>query len=214
MFVMEQNRIDNEQNAMRVLELMIQYQNRTERNGFDDGLSWTIDMISAQLNIVDINEAQNAIELLSKRGLVERRGRGWFYTEDGLNTFRDELKALSISAGKEDIEFRNEALTGIDRNGRRSKLTWAALPKSSINHGSNNRVEEDTLKECIRMSLIRSIAAKLGKTIDETMNAIEIGQIKTCAKCGEYAWHYRHNGTNGKKFQSSCVNCIKKARKK
>lgn len=216
-FTTEQQSIDRRQNAFRVLELMIQFQHRTERESFDDGLVWTAEMIACHLKNLDEGGATEALFRLLKLGYVERRGNEWFSTNEGRAAFSDEIRSACLETGSSVREFKNEALTGMDRFGEQSRLTRVALPSPS-SHARKSNAEDRMLDQCERINEICTIAAQLGLSLEETSEGLRIGRVRRCKGIGGTPPHWgvfhRHNGKNGKTWQSLCINCRKKSRRK
>jgi hypothetical protein len=216
-FTTEQQRIDRRQNAFRVLELMVQFQHRTEHESFDDGLVWTAEMIACHLKELDKISTTQALVWLLKREYVERRGNEWFSTKEGRAAFSDEIRNAWLETGAPAHEFRNEALTGMDRYGAPTRLTRAALPSSSFCAKENN-AETRMLDQCEHINKICTIAAHLGLSLEETSEGLQIGRVRRCKGIDGTSPHWgvfhRHNGKNGKAWQSLCINCRKKLRRK
>lgn len=211
-FERDQRRIENTQNSMKVLELMVQHQRRTERGTFTDGLIWSAKMIGEQIGL-DIKRTNTALKCLLRRGLVEKRGREWFTTSEARDAFSEDVRSVALSLGGSDHAFRTEALTGCDELGHETKLSRAVLPFSARNYEPGNRIERETINAVLRYNHIRAVAAKLGRTIEETNEGFASGAIHQCNQCGEVRWHHRHGGKGGE-FQHACTDCMRARRRR
>ena len=217
-FAREQRQIERQQDAMRVLELMVRHQNRTGPDDYSDGLAWTVEMLAFHLASMTEEEIGGALRWLYRRGYVEQ-GRGqWFTTKEGRSWLCDETKSVVLASGAAVSEFRNEALTGTDRDGHRSRLTWAALPSPVAVNNHENAVEASAINQCMLANKMRAIAAKLGLDLDETSEGIRTGRVRKCKGIEGVEPHWgvfhRANEKNGKRWQSLCVECRKKQRGK
>jgi len=220
-FAEEQNQIDTEANAMRILGMLKRFQSKSlcgpeesARSALDrvirDGLLWTAKMIGLQLSGLTEESTREALSLLLKRGYVQRgKNEQWFITFEGRNAYEDEMRAR-LMTGAGEARFKAEALTGITEAGERSKLTRAVLP-SSCEGGRENRVEQDTIEQCTRVERVRRVCAKYEITIEQALEKLKSGEVRYCRECGDdIAIFHRHNGANGQQWQSACVECRRK----
>jgi RNA polymerase-binding transcription factor DksA len=223
-FSEEQSRIDTDANALRILGMLKRFQAKSlsdnddsTRSALDriirDGLLWTAKMIELQLSGMTEKTTRDALAVLLKRGLVQKgKNEQWFVTFEGRNAYDDEMHSRLMTCTGE-ARFRNEALTGVDEQGRRSKLTWAALP-CQCEGGRENRVEQETIDQCTRIERVRRACDRYQIPVDAALEKIKTGEIRYCRECGDdIAIFHRHNGANGKQWQSTCVECRRKQKR-
>lgn len=203
----EQENLDLQTDTMRIMQLLILHQRP------DDGLSWTSEAIGVHLTDAQPWQVKDALLWLQRRGYIELiRGSRWSKTTEGEQWYNEEFRRTELNTGASDYAFRHEALTGMTEGGRRSRLKWAALPSPARNYAPGNRIEREIIELCLRYNRIRAIAAKLGRTIEETNEGFASGEIHTCNQCGELKPHHRDNSKDG--WQIACVDCRKVRRKR
>lgn len=213
--VHHQELIDIDQNAMRILVLMVQHQRRTAFGSFEDGLRWYTKMIADHLR-VDESAAMRALNHLQNAGKVERRGDEWFITLEGTESLQADIKSVGLNLGSWAREFRDEALSGMARSGARTTIENAALPYASPPpYATTNRTEDKAIAGCDRELAVANIAIAVGLPLDETRDGLNTGRVRRCN--GTDPWHWgvfhAHGGKSGKKWQSLCIECRRKIRK-
>jgi hypothetical protein len=206
-----QKKINLESLSNRIMLLLVQFQARTQSGSLDDGLVWTTNMIAGQLRIPTADVSVALIGLL-KLGYVEQRGKEWVKTIDGETLFLEEIRDTRIKTSS--VEFRDEALTGITKNGNRSKLTRAALPSlSEPSHGHRNKEEDAAIEVSMRSSAIRTIAKDLDMSLDEVAEGLRTGRVGRCKGIdGVGHWGIFHKRSEGG-WKHLCKNCLNRNRK-
>ena len=101
----------------------------------------------------------------------------------------------------QDRTWLDEALTGIDARGRRSRIT-RGVAIGTETRSRKNTVQEQTIAMIER---IRSIARRIGRDEVETATLIESGSLRQCTRCGVISVH-RPRG-DGRGFSSWCRDC-------
>jgi hypothetical protein len=224
-FAEEQSRIDLEAAALRILGMLKRFQSKSlcgpeesTRSALDrvirDGLMWTAKMIGLQLSGMDETSTREALLILLKRGHVQKgKNDQWFITFEGRNAYEDEMNSR-LMTGSGEARFRNEALTDFnDRTRDQSDLKWAALPSQRAG-ARENRVEQETIDQCIRVERVRRICDRYQIPVDAALEKLKTGEVRVCWKCmDDIALFHRHNGKNGKQWQSACVECCRKHRR-
>lgn len=202
-----QHRLDVEGHIFRLLGVMVAL----------DGIPWTERALAEQTGIVE-TRVTAALHIAQAAGLVQHARREWYITQDGRTRYADEAKQPYYQTGQSDWEFRNEALTGMTSGGNQSHLTNAALPDPSAEHSTaSNYTEDRVIAECSAVNKIRMIAACLGLSPEYTRRAIESGHVHICPgidKTPHWGIFHRHNGANGKRWQSLCIACRQEERQK
>ncbi len=103
--------------------------------------------------------------------------------------------------------WKDEALTGIDTKGQRSKITKAALPRSSADFTTSTGAEK-VLLDIERQRQATKEAAKLvGLDVDKFKELNSAGLIRVCKGGGEAHLGRFHKG------QTMCAKCKKGKRK-
>jgi hypothetical protein len=207
---MSQEKTDSESLSNRIMLLLVQFQTRTESGSLDDGLVWTAEMIAEQLRISTSNVSVALIGLL-KLGYVEQRGKEWVKTVDGETLFLEEIRDTRIRTSS--VEFREEALTGMTKDGNQSKLTMAALPSlSEPAHGHRNKEEDEAIKVSMRSSAIRTIARDLDMSLDEVADGLRTGRVGRCKGIdGVGHWGIFHKRSEGG-WKHLCKTCLNRKR--
>jgi hypothetical protein len=220
-FADEQSRIDLEAAALRILGMLKRFQSKSlcgteesTRSALDqairEGLLWTTKMIGLQLSDMDEVSTREALMVLLKRGHVQSgKNEQWFITFEGRNAYDDEIHSR-LMTGAGEARFKAEALSGVTETGGRSELTWAALP-SPCEGGRENRVEAETIEQCTRLERVRRVAKRYEVALNDAFEMLVSGEVHRCNRCGDdTALFHRHNGANGKQWQSACVECRRK----
>jgi hypothetical protein len=223
-FSRDQERIDIEANAMRILGMLRQFQSKSQccqedstRAALDrairEGLLWTAEMISVQMPDMYTDTVLTALSVLLKRGYVQRgKNEQWFITFEGRKAYEDEMNSR-LMTGACEARFKSEALSGLTESGDKSELTWAALP-SMCEAWRENRVEQETVEQCTRVERVRRICDRYQIPVDAALEKLKTGEVRVCWKCmDDIALFHRHNGKNGKQWQSYCVECRRKQKR-
>lgn len=197
----QQEQIDLEALARRIMLRLCQFQIRTEAGSLEDGCVWTERAIARRLHYDDLEAVYRALCWLRSGGYVERRGVEWVKTGAGEETFRDEIKCTRLDVSTE--AFKREALTGMDVRGNQSELTRAALPGPEI----YNRSDDIMVRICDHSKATREIAQIVGLSFKETTIGIITGQIKICTGCHKIKVH----GVKKDRFQHKCKECLANA---
>jgi hypothetical protein len=207
---MSQEKTDLESLSNRIMLLLVQFQTRTQSGSLDDGLVWTAEIIAEQLRISTSNVSVALIGLL-KLGYVEQRGKEWVKTVDGETLFLEEIKDTRIRTSS--VEFRDEALTGMTKNGNRSKLTRAALPSlSEPSHGHRNKEEDEAIEVSMRSYAIRTIARDLDMSPKEVADGLRTGRVGICKGIdGIGHWGIFHKRSEGG-WKHLCKTCLNRNR--
>ena len=214
----EQRKIDIQANARRILILLVQFQKSGDEFSFSDGLQWTTEMISGQLNI-GVHETEDALAYLLKNRLVQYRSQQWFIATIADEVIRNEIRATHFSLGSITRVFVTEAESGMDRFGDETQLRNVALQSGALQEIPVNNVENEAIDLCTRVEKIRRIAIELSLTVQEVNEGFQTGRVGRCNGIpGEVEPHWGefhlHNGKNGQRRQSRCIECRKKARRK
>jgi len=217
-YEVEQRKIDLQANARRILILLVQFQKSGDEFSFSDGLEWTTEMISGQLNI-EVTEAEDALAYLLKNRLVQHRSKQWFIASIAEEVLQHEIKATHFNLGSVTRIFVQEAESGMDRFGDETQLRNVALQGCAITENPVNDVENETIDLCTRASKIRAIARDLSMSVQEVNEGLQTGRVGRCNGIpGEVEPHWGefhfHNGKNGQRRQTRCIECRKKARRK
>jgi hypothetical protein len=210
----EQRKIDVHQTAFRILRLMIRYGNISENGTFSDGLRWTIGILNRALYDSQSKIILEALRWLEVSGYIEAGGSCWYSTRKGRKAIQN-MRAAKYQTGATDLEFKREALTGMDAMGDQSTLDRAALPSSG--HSGHMDPEEAAIKAHGWIDLIRKIATNLGLSGKETCEGLKSGRIRKCKGIDGVSPHWgvfhRHNSKRGQRWQALCVECRKKQRR-
>lgn len=193
----EQAKIEREQNAWRILRLMLQYRGVVD---------WTRELLTHELKIIE-SQTQTSLAWLYAHGLVETRGKKW-YTANGAKNAYDEYTHQKIfNTGQIENEFRFEVLTGMTPNGKKSKITWAAMPSAYRLFSTGNKAEDVAISQCIKNRRIKEIANEIGLSEDETYRGLETGSVKYCRGTDNNPhWGIFNPKKNG--WQYICRNCM------
>lgn len=191
--------------------LLVQYQRLSARGSLTDGLLWSTKMIAERLSS---SEQSTSVALLSmlRLGYIEQRGKEWVKTIDGEALFLEEIRNTKINASP--WAFREEALTGMDSKGNRSRITRAALPSATAENSSRNREEDDMLSISLRGAAIKAIARDLGLTKDEVVEGLNTGRVGRCKGIhGVEHWGIFHKRSEGG-WKHLCKDCLNQKRRK
>ena len=207
---MSQKKINLESLSNKIMLLLVQFQARTESGSLDDGLVWTVEMIAGQLRI-STDDISVALIGLLKLGYVEQRGKEWVKTIDGETLFLEEIRDIRIRTSS--VEFRDEALTGMTKDGNESKLTMAALPSlSEPSHGHRNKEEDEAIKVSMRSSAIRTIARDLEMSPEDVADGLRTGRVGRCKGIdGVGHWGIFHKRSEGG-WKHLCKICLNRNR--
>jgi hypothetical protein len=116
------------------------------------------------------------------------------------------------------VKFKQEALTGLSDTGnrkddrgdwQRSKLTWAALPRTC----QRGVVGRDPAELMMASGRLSQLAEDNAVTMDELIDANKNGLLKQCSSCGRIRIHHK-NKKRPDGIQSQCVYCRKARRKR
>lgn len=198
-----QTRLTAESDAYRILGAIIRFH--------DVKIKWTIDNISNHTGI-DYDSTARSVYWLVMKGFLEHRNGQYYRTISGDVSYNEVSQAIHFNTGCYAFEFRTEVLTGMDKDGEQTTIDCGALPDSKYIGGSN-REEDAQIATAQSIARFRKIAIEVGQPLDVTMRKIAEGSIRRCNKCQRWEEHHRHNGSNGKQFQSICIVCRKKGRK-
>ena len=206
-----QKKIIKKSIEMMVLQLLSQFQTT------GDCIDWKAETISQQLRM-DKGGVSLALMNLLKSGYVRRIKSQWFITTEGREEFTNICKNISFQNGKSEFQFRNEVLTGArEEKGRlvKTDIENAALPANSLNrHISKNKEEIETISVCSGVDRIRAVARYYDMSPDVVSKWFATLEVHLCNGCGEYRRFHRKNGSDGQMWQTLCIECQKKRRKK
>jgi hypothetical protein len=207
MISVEQFKIDREALAWRILQMMVQYR----------GLAWIRDRFMWEFRATD-SMVQAALTWLLKRGYIERRGERWYLIQDKdtETEYLNELGKVDLKTGQSVYQFREEALTGMDRRGNQSELSRAALPSPSAPYVCNPE-EIAILTQCQLVDLIRIIAEEAGLSAEEAAEGLRDGTVAKCRGTDGRAPHWAkfHKNTSSRHSrQYLCRECSKIVRRK
>jgi DNA-binding PadR family transcriptional regulator len=205
-FENEQRKIDVHQTAFRILRMMIRYGN--------DGLRWTVGTFGRAIYDVKPDVILEALRWLESEKYIEASGSCWYLTREGQEAVQD-MRAAKYQTGAIDLEFKREALTGMDAMGDQSTLDRAALPKCGYRNQKDP--EEATITKHGWIDLIKKIAVELQISDSETCEGLKSGRIRKCKGIDGVAPHWgvfhRHNSKRGQRWQALCIDCRKKQRR-
>jgi hypothetical protein len=207
----ERRRIDAVAMDNRVMQVLVTYQVLNEGTGsLEDGLVWTDTEISRLMHHDDVEAVHMALQRLLARGWVTRRRNEWVKTTDGEDEFRAEIRDPRLKLSPQ--EFKREALTGVDKRGKQSTLTRAALPGKELRERRN----ADQHRNIVIAGYVRDVAEMLGISPEEAHRGLFVEQsIRLCKGFGDRGEHvgvFHRRGQNG--WQHLCTECRKKVRKK
>jgi hypothetical protein len=213
------NKISRDKIEFRILQLLFRFQIKTDDGGnfqyLETRIHWDKNAILAHIQVGD-SPGSLSIESVScallnlikmKPALVYPDRGQWFITTDGCQYYVDITSYRNTIVVNKDLLFKNEALTGMTSGGNKSKLTWAALPFSSVNHNPNNSVESAMVRECAAVEEVRAVAKYYDTTPDVAAEWMRTEEVHRCNRCRKQRRHHRHGGANGKRWQSVCIEC-------
>jgi hypothetical protein len=191
----EQSRIDREQFALKILRIMLQYSD----------IDFSTDVFLSMFKTSSSN-IQDALSWLCMHGFVGQCGDSFNVLNGAMHAYRDHT---NLEEFKVDVhEFRTEALTGMDSRGKRSKLTWAALPSPNKPPTVGNYEEVTAISRCTKMNMVRQIAEEVCLTMDETLRGLESGMIKLCSGTNKQAQHWGIFNKKNRGWQHRCMKCM------
>ena len=202
----EQFKIRREQNAWRILQLMLQY--RGEK------IAWKRHVFVRELQITD-TEAQSSLTWLLKEELVDHQGEKWYTRKGAQNIYDSHTRSKEFRTGQSAHSFRVEALTGMDSRGNRSRLSRAVLPAPGLEpHQSHDR---EYIDSCTRAERIRQAALEVGLSVEETEKKMMTGEVHICKGLEGMVDHWgifhAHGSKKGQHWQALCVKCRRLQRK-
>jgi hypothetical protein len=76
-------------------------------------------------------------------------------------------------------------------------------------------VEAETIEQCTRVERVRSVSKRYEVALKDAFEMLVSGEVHRCNRCGDdTALFHRHNGSNGKQWQSACVECRRKQKRR
>ena len=140
--------------------------------------------------------------------LLTSLSRGDSYTRGGRISItlagRETYGEATRTAGREPAaaaRWRDEALTGIDSRGRRTRIDRGVLP------GQSQRVRDDSegVAMVARVEQLRRLSAAVGRDMEELAECAADGSLRVCTRCGVLGVH-RPRGDRGGHY-SWCRSC-------
>ena len=134
-------------------------------------------------------------------------------TTDGERSIDEAVENPALVFGQKGHDWKDEALTGITKSGKRSDINHAALPSNTTYY--RNDPEKHLIKYEITLKWIRELSLKFDLSEDKIHEMIKSGEINYCK--GEHPDNDRAQifGRDGNRWQRLCKKCrAKKAREK
>ncbi|MCP4540123.1 MAG: hypothetical protein GY832_23545 [Chloroflexi bacterium] len=176
---------------------------------FGTGLVWTAGRL-AELMGWPRPMGEGVVEYLHGHGYLTTH-RGEYLITDAGHTWIEE--SVAQACVRESIAaFADEALTGITKSGKRSKLTRAALPGSSHEQHHTRSPEDQIARAQLERKAQAKEAKRLNITVEQFTKGLETGRVHIC-KGGDEP-HLGVFDRMGDRWQSLCRKCRKQQRRK
>jgi len=134
-------------------------------------------------------------------------------TTDGEVAIQEAVENPELVFGQKGHDWKDEALTGITKSGKRSDINHAALPSNTTYY--KNDPEKHLIKYEITLKWIRELSLKFNQPEDKIHEMIKSGEINYCK--GDHPDNDRAQifGRDGNRWQRLCKKCrAKNAREK
>ena len=146
-------------------------------------------------------------------GLDYQRRAKHFLNTEGRQAIQEAVENPELVFGQKGHDWKDEALTGITKSGKRSDINHAALPSNTTYY--KNDPEKHLIKYEITLKWIRELSRKFDLPEDKIHEMIKSGEINYCKGAHHDNDRAQIFGRDGNRWQRLCKKCrAKKAREK
>jgi len=209
---LSQNKINLEMDAVRLLRVMIVIESEARRRAENkweiEGVCWT-DRLLSQFVDLPVDRIRSAVEWLIRREFITCGNNTYLVEDEGQQYYSGLLRQSKFL---NDLDFREEVLSGMDKNGRRTRIDNAVLPGSETPPINKNDPEKIFSRLELNRKIKQAEATKLGIDIAEFDRRLQDGSIHLC-RGYRREQHIGIFDRNGKSWRSLCRICRKAKRK-
>lgn len=190
------NKITREQDAVAILGVMVAFGNSND-------LIWT-PMIYSELLRLSVDRVNDVLGMLLDAGYMSIHQGSYLITDDG----RDHYASVCRRPEYEDSKrWKDEALSGIDSDGRQTKISDAVLPTATSRPPPNQPLEISIRPEC-------ELAALLSLSADEIVRRLKDGSLHVCNGGGKpHPGIFHRNNSRYNGWQALCRRCHNEIRR-
>jgi len=205
---MQQTKIDLEQAALRILNCIISFEPADE----GDWVVWTADILST-ITRLDHKLFARAIGIMQKLDYLCIHNGEYVITQGGRDYYDAAKRKPEIKISIQ--KWREEVLTGMTTNGKRSNIVRAVLPGSTQPTQTKNEIEETFCRHELNRRLKKKVLRELGISMFDYEKKLVDGSIQICKGIGD-GKHVGifHRKRKGKGWQHLCIKCRQQQRKK
>jgi hypothetical protein len=206
------NQMSTQQNGYQILGVMIAWGPDPIRETSGQVL-WTREQLWSRLRSVKLPEVVEGLRWLLTASYVERSKDMYSITRDGRDAY-STARDTSTKTAFPDVAFREEVLTGMNKDGYQTRIENARLP-----HTCHEEVRGQQLEDLMSVSWrVNDLAARLQISQHEVKSALRDGLIAICngwrpdQEPHVALFHAHRSQRNGPRRQHLCKRCYKEQR--
>lgn len=204
--------MSTQQNGYQILGIMISWGPDPIRETSGQVL-WTREQLWSRLRTVKLPEVVDGLRWLLEASYVQQSKDMYSLTRDGRAAYSTAIDTNTKTVFP-DMEFRDEVLTGMDKNGNQTRIENALLP-----HKCHSDVRGQQFEDVMSVSWrVNDLAARLQIPPQEVKSALRYGLIAICngwrpdQEPHVALFHAHRSQRNGPRRQHLCKRCYKEQR--